>query len=157
MADGASGAGIPEGCAGAGVKARRGFSRMYPCRWYASKAASDRDRYAVRWYPDGKLAFWELDNFIGATLVVTIEAWNRTDAHVDRLARDFIAHGVSPTTSGGRGVAPACNCFVSEGFHSAKASYTWDRRDWPLVEHEDGCVTFAFARAEARARRVVSR
>lgn len=81
----------------------------------------------------------------------------RSAAHVDRLARDWIAHGVSPTKTGGRGVAPACTCVVSVGYHSAKASYTWDRRDWPLVEHEEGCVAFAFARAERRALAVVSR
>lgn len=79
------------------------------------------------------------------------EAWSgrqwdvdgRSMEHIDRLVRDLIAHGVSPTKQAGRGVGvrPPCNC------------------DWldDDAAAERFCAGVRYYRNEARAARVVAR
>jgi hypothetical protein len=78
--------------------------------WFPSKAAAERDEPSLILALAGG---WWLEEWVythdeddGA------EGWpmrrwrmdGRSLQHVDRVARDLLAHGVTPTTSGGRGV-----------------------------------------------------
>ena len=73
-----------------------------------------------------------------------VNVTDRSAWFIDRIARDWIAHGVTPAKNGRRGIAvPACSrrrVQINDG--------------WP-VAHADNCVILRFERIEIRARRVV--
>lgn len=162
------------------------MSALTPRRWYASQrhARLDVDGPKVVLYDSWernalghmrsvwRLACWTragntVENAMPTPIVVT----GRTMAHVDRLARDFLAHGVSPTKTGGRGVPSwstrkPCDCDLSVRVRHAyrrmmglRSGLLSPREAGPSLfpKHRPECVSFAFARAESRARRVVSR
>jgi hypothetical protein len=127
-------------------------SALEPRRWYASQrhARLDVDGPKVVLYDSWernarghmrsvwRLACWSrtgntVENAMPTPIVVT----GRTMAHVDRLARDFLAHGVSPTKTGGRGV-----------MQPWRPGAVWSQVVDAMERYE---------RAEARATRVVSR
>ena len=117
-------------------------------RWYASKAAAARidarngsaTRQAESAEMGQQIVGYNIVDVIALTLwdergdyVGRIDVTGRSDRHIDRLARDWIAHGVAPTQDGGRGVGP-----------------------YPF-RHEMPVLWARYVRAEARARRVVRR
>jgi hypothetical protein len=121
------------------------MSALQHCRWYATKAATSDDhpigdsvsldRNVVR-KPDGNFGKgrrWILHMWAdwGG---VHVDVTGRSPQHVDRLARDWIAHGVSPTKDGGRGV----------------------RENWHLSA-EPAAASDRWLRAEARATKVERR
>lgn len=122
--------------------ARRAVAARY---WYASNADADRDArgvepvgaYAIA-YAGGDLWLYRSMRDVGAlgAAAYRIDVTGRSAAHVDRLARDWIAHGVAPTKTGGRGY---CYRWWLDDSRSPMAA---------LAMHE---------RAERRARRVVRR
>ena len=150
-------------------------------RWYATKAAAERNELLAvgqrqylavfvrgllslyRWFPADDETPRHRD------IVWAINVTGRSLAHVDRLARDWIAHGVAPTTKGGRGVSNkhngACDCTIWTRLrHYARRNQgerhgllTESEARSPFPKHDFWCVSFRFARAEARARRVVAR
>ncbi|TAL41386.1 MAG: hypothetical protein EPN91_10745 [Salinibacterium sp.] len=115
-------------------------------RWYASKealawdddapiavlyTATERVRGKLRTVR--RLACWRrlnIDDAAENAMPTPVDVTRRTLAHIDRLARDFIGHGVTPTWNGGRGV---CG--------ESSVAYGVPRNRW--------------LRAENRARRVV--
>lgn len=124
------------------------MSDLIARRWFATKEArgrSRRDLAAFEWDDDPPIAVlysgtervrgrlrtvWRLacwrrldpDNAAENAMPTPVDVTDRSLAHVDRLARDFIGHGVTPTTRAGRGVcsdadaAPRADCIgVPEG------------------------------------------
>jgi hypothetical protein len=110
-------------------------------QWYASRAAMERDDVPsaelVKTYTGYQLR-WFLTLFhsrLGLGGHFRVEVTDRSLAHIDRLARDWIGHGVGPTKSGGRGARKWSA--RGRGWEQILAS-------WPR-----------FTQAERRARRVV--
>lgn len=94
------------------------------------------------------MLFWTLDPVVGAALVAEVRVNGRSDAHVDRLARDWLGHGVTPTKSGGRGVRSPWRRV--RGPRSHPPYYVSDA----LIPND---AVERFDRNERRAARVVSR
>jgi hypothetical protein len=134
---------------------------LTPARWYASRAAMERDEPSVALIrrrslnilslsavrSRGPVAFpsWDAD-----TLFINVTG--RSPAHIDRLARDWIGHGVGPTWSGGRGVG-ACPMPDRSAVGGTSRRFLPDWATWEKLES----AQLAYLRAEARASRVVRR
>lgn len=86
---------------------------MTPRHWYASRTAAER---AGRSYhatgrriaiyepsPSGRYDVLRLRAPSGETVRV-VDVTGRSARHTDRLARDWVGHGVSPASDGSRGV-----------------------------------------------------
>jgi hypothetical protein len=91
-----------------------------------------RDVCSALLYQNGRQ--WRLLLHGSTTSLPSIDVTGRSLRHVDRLARDWIGSGVSPTKTGGRGV--------------------WGKRWWDAPTFDQEILR---AREEDRARRVVRR
>lgn len=133
------------------------MSALQSCLWFASKADAKRDVFAAA------LNVYS-DNYALLLLPVpgprptrhagefrSIDVTGRSLQHVDRLARDWISHGVAPTKDGGRGVAPVpCPKHVTS-YMAALNPRLFEKAREATEAYQ------RWRRAEARARRVVRR
>lgn len=99
------------------IDATRPGTTLKPRKWYASRCALAHDFARTQFGLDGPppwrlmARLWESRR---GEWVLTLrglglpprqlDVTGRSMRHVDRLARDWIGHGVSPTRDGGRGV-----------------------------------------------------
>lgn len=83
----------------------------------------------------------------------------RSAAHVDRLARDWIGHGVAPCLDGSRGVGDrTLDCCGRRDVWARSPHGVLHSSNWLHgVLHPSDCPHVRWKRAEARARRVVRR
>jgi hypothetical protein len=108
--------------------------------WYTNQAVADRPGYAIVFtMVDSKghlwMSFQRPDSEV-ELLTPWRDVTGYSATHIDRLARDWIGHGVSPTKDGRRGV-----------------------RKWPASGPDWKTITHGwkqFSRNEARAKRVVA-
>jgi hypothetical protein len=117
---------------------------LSPRRWHASKAAAERDAIdEIRVEVAGVDSCYRMYFYgVGGDGIGHWYVTGRSASHVDRLARDWIAHGVAPTEAGGRGVRRP----------------DWpERTPWGWRQVTSRHVLRRFDRAERRAARVVSR
>jgi hypothetical protein len=132
-------------------------------RWHANKASASRgwgnssqkgERTAKMF--DGKLLLGVCKPHVLAlhATLYFINVAGRSDAHVDRLARDWIGHGVTPCKNGKRGVAGASSFEVRSGFLQHCEVHVFGQ--WNSFCH--ACVQDEnWRRGERRAFRVVAK
>lgn len=127
-------------------------------RWYASRAAAKRgwglrspkgERTARMFGERLLLGVCHPEVLVNHATLHVVDVAHCADRHIDRLARDWIAHGVAPTKDGGRGVRSPWRR-IRGGPRTHGPYYVQD----PDVPHD---AARSFDRAEARARRVVRR
>lgn len=76
--------------------------------WFPSARAARRDGPALAWLSGTTLVLAEAAPSVGpgATYAVGyVDVPGRSAAHIDRLARDWIGHGIMPTPDGRRAIS----------------------------------------------------
>lgn len=112
-----------------------------PWTWYATRKARDEEwDFLVRLYrPWLRGGPYHLGFYLNHDEHVrTIDVTGRSAAYIDRLARDWIGHGVTPTVDGRRGVATTP--WRVELAHAAVMYVSWriwraEKRGWRAVTY----------------------
>jgi hypothetical protein len=130
--------------------------------WYTSQAVADRTGYAIVFTTVdsvGRLwmSFQRPDSEVELSTPWR-DVTGRSAAHIDRLARDWIGHGVAPTQRGERGVRSPRRraCIVRGRFVETHGKATRDRKGGSAWISDGAADLQKWDRDEARAKRVVA-
>lgn len=126
---------------------------MIPTKWYGSKRVAEASGLAIAelLQIDGvwMLMLLRSDVEVHAeypTIFRSVEG--RSLKYIDRLARDWIGHGIAPCQNGARGVGMRLDCCgLREVSASSRVLYG--------ALHPSECIHVRWKKAEARANRVV--